>query len=620
MKVKRPSGERKGFFFHSSKKFREPKIILEGENLLKNLDRTWDLETIFPGGSESEEFKKYVEDLGEEISGLNHEIKGEIGDWEDLIDRVQKTGGKLREASSFVGCLNAQDVKDEKAKLWGRRMQQMGAALQSVLTTMDKKMLQIPEEEWDEILQKRPDLAYNLEERRQRAAELMPEDMEKLATDLSVDGYHGWSDLYNVITGRMTIPFTIKGKERKLSIGQAANVFANPDPQVRKEMGEKWEKAWEEESELCANALNHLGGFRLNLYRHRGWDSVLKEPLEINRMAPQTLDVMWETIDDNKEVFVRFLDRKARMLGMDKLGWCDLRAPVGESSGEYSFDEGANFVVGQFEQVSPRMAQFARAAFKNGWIEAEDRGGKRQGAFCTSFPMSEQTRVFMTFSGTAGNVSTLAHELGHAFHQYAMKGLPLLAQRYAMNVAETASTFAEMVVADAALRNARDEEEKIALLGDKVGKSISFFMDIHCRFLFEKEFYEARQKGPVGTDQLNQMMENAQKNAFRESLRDYHPHFWASKLHFYITAVPFYNFPYTFGYLFSAGVYALAKQKGEEFEQKYIELLRDTGRMQVEDLARKHLEVDLTQGDFWQNAVNLAVGDAEEFLKLTENR
>jgi len=588
--------------------------------LLKNLEKTWDLEDIFPGGSESEELKEYIAELEKEIKELNEGVRGEIENWPALIDRVQKAGGRLREASSFIGCLNAQNTKDEQAKLLGRKMQQLGAALQSVFTTLDKKMLQIPEAVWEKLLEEMSELAYNLEERRQRAAELMSEEQEKLATDLSVDGYHGWSDLYNVITGRMAIPFTVKGKKKKLSIGQAANIFADPDPKVRKEMGEKWEEAWSEEAELCANALNHLGGFRLNLYRHRGWDSVLKEPLEINRMAPQTLDVLWEVIEQNKDVFVSFLNRKAEMLGLEKLRWCDLRAPVAETSKEYSFEEGANFIVNQFEQVSPRMAEFARQAFAKRWVEAEDRGGKRQGAFCTSFPMSEQTRVFMTYSGTAGNVSTLAHELGHAFHQHAMKGLPLLSQRYAMNVAETASTFAEMVAADAALRNAKDEQEKIALLGDKVGKSISFFMDIHCRFLFEKDFYAARKKGPVGTDQLNEIMENAQKKAFRESLADYHPHFWASKLHFYITAVPFYNFPYTFGYLFSAGVYAMASQEGENFEQKYIDLLRDTGRMQVEDLARKHLGVDLTQPDFWQKAVSLAAEDAEEFLRLTEQK
>ncbi len=588
--------------------------------MLKNLEKTWDLEDIFPGGSESEELKEYIAELEKEIKELNEGVRGEIENWPALIDRVQKAGGRLREASSFIGCLNAQNTKDEQAKLLGRKMQQLGAALQSVFTTLDKKMLQIPEAVWEKLLEEMSELAYNLEERRQRAAELMSEEQEKLATDLSVDGYHGWSDLYNVITGRMAIPFTVKGKKKKLSIGQAANIFADPDPKVRKEMGEKWEEAWSEEAELCANALNHLGGFRLNLYRHRGWDSVLKEPLEINRMAPQTLDVLWEVIEQNKDVFVSFLNRKAEMLGLEKLRWCDLRAPVAETSKEYSFEEGANFIVNQFEQVSPRMAEFVRQAFAKRWVEAEDRGGKRQGAFCTSFPMSEQTRVFMTYSGTAGNVSTLAHELGHAFHQHAMKGLPLLSQRYAMNVAETASTFAEMVAADAALRNAKDEQEKIALLGDKVGKSISFFMDIHCRFLFEKDFYAARKKGPVGTDQLNEIMENAQKKAFRESLADYHPHFWASKLHFYITAVPFYNFPYTFGYLFSAGVYAMASQEGENFEQKYIDLLRDTGRMQVEDLARKHLGVDLTQPDFWQKAVSLAAEDAEEFLRLTEQK
>jgi len=585
--------------------------------LLNNLKPNWELDSIFPGGSESPELQQYLEQLQEDIISLEKELQEEIENWPDLIDRLQEIGGRLREAGSFIGCLNAQDVTDEKAKLLGRRVQQLGAGLESVFTSLDQKILALPDSRWKKILEEKEDLIYNLEERRQRAEEKMPAEQEKLATDLAVDGYHGWNDLYSVITGRMKIPFTLQGQKRELSIGQAANLFASSDPQIRQELGAKWENAWEEEAELCANALNHLGGFRLNLYRHRGWDSVLKEPLEINRMAPQTLEVMWDTIDRNKEIFARFLDRKAQLLGLDKMRWCDLRAPLGESAREYSFDEGARFVVEQFQHFSPRMADFARQAFEKRWVEAEDRGGKRQGAFCTTLPMSEETRVFMTYSGSPSSISTLAHELGHAFHQYAMRGLPLMAQRYAMNVAETASTFAEMVVADASLQRAEDQEEKIALLGDKVGKSISFFMDIHCRFLFENEFYRARKRGPVGRDKLNEMMEEAQKKAFQESLQDYHPHFWASKLHFYITAVPFYNFPYTFGYLFSSGVYALARQEGEKFEQKYIDLLRDTGRMQVEDLARKHLGVDLTRPQFWQEALDLAAADAREFLELT---
>lgn len=200
----------------------------------------------------------------------------------------------------------------------------------------------------------------------------------------------------------------------------------------------------------------------------------------------------------------------------------------------------------------------------------------------------------MTYSGTPSNVSTLAHELGHAYHSFLLEDQPLFNQNYAMNVAETASTFAEVIVSDAQVKSATDSEEKLALLEAKIQNSVAFFMNIHARFLFETRFYEKRKAGLVSSEELSALMEEAQKEAFCGVLSEYHPHFWASKLHFYITDVPFYNFPYTVGYMFSTGLYRLALEEGASFAGKYDSLLQDTGVMTLEDLVSKHLGVDLS--------------------------
>jgi oligoendopeptidase F len=199
-----------------------------------------------------------------------------------------------------------------------------------------------------------------------------------------------------------------------------------------------------------------------------------------------------------------------------------------------------------------------------------------------------------------------------------MNDMPALAQEYAMNVAETASTFAEMIVSDALVRAAHSDEERVTLLEDKIQRAVAFFMNIHARFLFETNFYAERRGGLVSVERLNELMTDAQRTAFGDALSAYHPHFWAAKLHFYATDVPFYNFPYTFGYLFSAGIYARAKQEGAAFEERYKALLRDTGSMTVEQLAMKHLGVDLTKWDFWQGAVSTVLEDVQTFLGLTE--
>lgn len=589
----------------------------------KHLSERWDMDAIYPGGSESAEFAAYLTALEGDVEQFGQRIgKKDVtsDEWVDYINTIQNLSGRMKQSGAFISCLTSQNVKDQKAKLLSGQIKQIAAKYAAALTVIDSKLLQLPEQEWNTLLKLDPltPLKFPLEERRRRAKEKMSPELEALAGDLAVDGYHAWSELYNNVVGRMNIAVNVEGNTQQLSVGQAENKISSGNRSIRKEVFDKYTEAWSNEAEMCASALNHLAGFRINLYRHRGWDSVLQEPLEINRMSEQTLQTMWDTIDKNKHHFVAYLKRKAQLFGVEKLSWYDVSAPIGEANEKMSYDDGAAFIVEQFARFSPKMADFAVKAFEDSWIEAEDRAGKRPGGFCTSFPENQQSRIFMTYSGTPGNVATLAHELGHAYHQHVMNGLPPMTQQYAMNVAETASTFAEMIVADAAVKNARSEEERIALLEDKVERSVSFFMNIHARFLFETSFYETRKKGLVSVEKLNELMLDAQKTAYCDSLESYHPYFWASKLHFYITGVPFYNFPYTFGYLFSSGIYARALEEGAAFQDKYIDLLRDTARMTVEDLAAKHLGVDLTKPDFWQSAVDLAVADVNEFLRATE--
>lgn len=390
---------------------------------------------------------------------------------------------------------------------------------------------------------------------------------------------------------------------------------------MRQELFEKWEKAWIEKADLFADTLNHLDGFRLSEQKLHGVDNYLKEPLEYNRLQQQTLDTMWATIQKNKQPIVDFLTRKAQLFGKEKMDWQDQDAPIilGDMQERtYSFDAAAEFIVENFEKFSPKMSEFAQMAFDKSWIEAEDRPGKRPGGYCTSLPESKESRIFMTYSNSVNEVATLAHELGHAFHSSVMWDLPSLNQDYAMNVAETASTFAELIVADATLKEAQTKEEKINLLDAKMQNAIAMFMNIHTRFIFENNFYQARQKGLVGTEEITEMMLAAQKESYLDSLGSYHPHFWAAKLHFFIDSVPFYNFPYTFGYLFSMGIYAYATQKGSNFEDEYIALLRDTASMTTEELAQKHLQADLTKPDFWQAGIDMVLQDVAEFMALTE--
>ncbi|WP_404452390.1 M3 family oligoendopeptidase [Virgibacillus necropolis] len=591
----------------------------------KTYEPTWDLNTIFQGGSDSEQFESYLYDTKVYMERLSNSVQGldpRSTDAESLaviVDQLEGSVKKLREAFAYISCLSAQNVKDVKANMLVGKRSELKAEMDAIRTNLDQKLVQIDDTRWGELLTHPllSEVSFVLNENREKAKEQLSVDQEVLLNDLAVDGYHGWSQMYDALVGNMNVELEIDGERQSYSVGQAANKLSNPDRDVRKHVAEQIEKAWKSNSDLFGQTLNHLAGFRLQKYKHRKWESVLKEPLAINRMKKETLNTMWKAISDYKQPFVKFLQKKADLLGLEKLSTFDIGAPLYDSVKTYSFSEGADFIVEHFRAFSPKMADFAQMAFDKRWIEAEDRAGKRPGGFCTSFPDSEQTRIFMTYSGTSSNIATLAHELGHAYHQHVMNDIHGLNQGYAMNVAETASTFAEMIVADASVKHAKDHKEKVSLLEDKVQRGVAFFMNIHSRFLFETRFYEERKHGLVSVNRLNELMVEAQKEAYCDSLADYDENFWASKLHFHITGVPFYNFPYTFGYLFSLGLYAHALETDGDFEADYIALLGDTGQMNVEELAMKHLNIDLTKPDFWENAMKLCVKDVEEFIALT---
>ncbi|BCG60841.1 M3 family oligoendopeptidase [Paenibacillus sp. URB8-2] len=593
------------------------------------LSLTWELDSLFPGGSSSPEFERFLSELENDIGMLAEKVRAaqapedleSTKNLDGVIDLLQSCTARLVQASEFAGCLGAQNQQDKGAIRLSGTVAGLSARFQGVSSEFENVLRQTGDEVWAEWIE-RPEIAplsFVLSESRDQAREKMSPELESLALELAVDGYHGWSEHYETIVSSISIPYSDEDGEKLLSAGQAFNKLHVNDNKARKEMFAKWEKAWEGVADYAADTLNHLAGFRLKLYERRGWDDVLKEPLSINRMSRESLDVMWDVIVKSKPALISYLERKAKLLGLEKLGWEDVEAPLASSSGKISYDRAAEEIVTQFGKFSPKLAEFAERAFDSSWIEVEDRPGKRPGGFCVSFPLIKESRIFMTYSGTPSNVATLAHELGHAYHSFLLDDQPVLNQNYAMNVAETASTFAEVIVSDAQVKAADSDEEKLALLEEKIQNSVAFFMNIHARFLFETRFYEKRKAGLVSAEEISTLMAEAQKEAFGGILSGYHPHFWASKLHFYITGVPFYNFPYTVGYMFSTGLYRLALQEGPSFADKYDALLRDTGVMTLEDLARKHLGVDLTQPDFWQGAADLILEDISTFLDMTKH-
>ncbi|EOS7995409.1 M3 family oligoendopeptidase [Enterococcus hirae] len=590
----------------------------------------WDLDSIFSGGSDSpalnerlEQLEKQINTYYQSVNQWDHSVSTN-DELTTLIKQQETITEGFSQCNSYITALLSANVKDTQAKLLSGKLYALLPHWQSADTILSKKFAEISDNNWQTLLQTDAFslIAFRMNEIRRDGHRLLSEAEENIINTLSLDGLNAWSSHYDTIVGTIVIPFEENGKVTDLSAGQAFNkMMGDPDPLVREKLFIAWEKAWQEKTSLLSDTLNHLDGFRLSTYKLHGMNDYLQKPLEYNRLKKETLDVMWATIQKNKQPLVDYLTRKANLFGKEKMEWQDQDAPIilGDLKEKtFTFDEAASFIIENFQKFSPKMATFAQSAFEKSWIEAEDRPGKRPGGYCTELPETQESRIFMTYSNSVNEVATLAHELGHAFHSSVMWDLPALNRDYAMNVAETASTFAELIVADATLKAAKTKEEKINLLDTKLQNALAMFMNIHSRFIFENRFYSARQEGLVSEEEITQMMVEAQKEGYHDALATYHPHFWAAKLHFFIDDVPFYNFPYTFGYLFSLGIYAYANKKGTSFEQEYIELLRDTASMTTEELAQKHLGVDLTKPDFWQAGIDMVLEDINSFMTLSE--
>ena len=586
----------------------------------------WDLESIFPGDSQSVELAAFIEALERDLAQAEEAgLPGTLNEqtqssWIEIIETYFDLAIRLSHVGAFVGCLVSQDVSDKKALQTQAGLEALSSRLGTISTRLASASAEQAGATWNTLMQSEAlaPIAFILNEGRDWAREKLSPEMEALAGELATDGYHAWNRLYGITVGAKQIEFELDDEIRLMSLYQLQNTFdSHPDRDVRRRAFEAFEMGWADLATTCAEALNHQAGYRLTLYRHRGWDSVLKEPLHNNRFSQQTLDAMWDAIARRSAKLLDYFQAKANLLGLERLTWYDQGAPVGEAARTFSYAQAGDFIVDNFRDFDPDIADFCRLAIDSRWIEAEDRPNKRAGGYCTRLALAGEPRIFMTFDGSYGSMSTLAHELGHAYHGWVMRDLPYGARNYSMSVAETASTFNQLVVVDASLKAADSDAERLSLLNQKLDEATAFLMNIRCRYDFERAFFAERQKGFVGAEALSELMVSAQKSAYCNGLAEgYHPLFWASKLHFYITRAPFYNFPYTFGYLFSNGVYQQALEEGPAFRARYLALLRDTGSMTTEDLARTHLGVDLTRPDFWEAALDRVLADVDTFVSL----
>ena len=595
-------------------------------------DPTWTLDPIFEGGAQSETFAAYLDEAESRIEAYARRVDdltplreadgpdGVVVDgWVELLEQRQSLADILREAGAFARAQASAHATDPEASVLPGTVGEIQSAMEGVEADVLGKLQEATDEQFDWLAgrEELEGLDLYVHELRRDARKAMAPEMEGLAAALNRDGLHAWGEFYNRLAGTLTaeVEDPETGDIEEMSVGQAKNRLSEPDRDQRRAAFEGLQRAWGGEAPSVASVLNHIVGAKETMIEHRDVD-LLSDPLEQNRIERGTLEAMLEAADAMAPTLHEYLELKQGALGVDQLEWFDLNAPVGEAPADgIPYTEAQTFIVENVDAFSERMGEFYRRMLANQWVEAEDRGGKAPGGYCTGFPETQQMRIFMTYGGTMSGVLTLAHELGHAYHGWQLMDLPAGARQLPMTLAESASTLSEKLVESAAIERA-EEEEKLRLLDRRLGRAVTFLIGIPARFRLEKAMHEARREGTLRPDQLCATVEEIFGEAYGGKLGSLDPYHWASKLHYFITRLPFYNFPYTFGYLFSKALYDRAVEGDEVSAATIDELLADTGKYTAEDLADAYLGVDLTEVGFWKEAASSIEGDVELYREL----
>ena len=461
--------------------------------------------------------------------------------------------------------------------------------------------------------------AFTLKETRDQAKYMMSEAEEVLAAELTLSGGRAFGKLQGKVTSQLSVEFELDGQTQKMPMPALINLRSHPDEDTRRRAYEAENRAWEGVKETLAACLNGVKGETNVLFKKRGRKDVLHFAVDAARMDRKTLDAMLSAMKDSFPVFRRYFQAKAKKLGKEKLAWWDLFAPVGKTDKVYSFDDARNFILDNFGKFSPEMRGLADTAFSKNCIDAEQRDGKRGGAFCMSVPGVKESRILSNFDGSFDQVSTLAHELGHAFHNYcAFKvGKTELQRDNPMTLAETASIMCETIATEAVLSQTTDPQEQLAVLEAQLNNASQVIVDIYSRFLFEKEVLERRAKAELSTDEINEIMQRAQKETYGDGLdeRYLQKFMWTWKPHYYSAGFPYYNFPYAFGLLFGTGLYAIYQQRGADFVSDYMNLLATTGEDTAAKLA-KRFGINITKRKFWDDSLAIIGKRVDRYAEL----
>ncbi len=593
----------------------------------------WDLSNIYPA-LDSPEFDKALKTLSSQIDDFEAFFKemvspsnahSPISELAKLSDEILNRFNESNDLAETIGAYIFSFISTDSFNQLAKRI-----LSQFEQTEVRLRMLGVQAKQWiGSIAKKLPEImeisevakahAFFLQETAEQSRYLMSEAEESLAAALNLSGASGWDKLQGTVTSQLKIKFELDGKEQELSSPALINLHSHPNEDVRRRAYKAEMATWEAVQEPLAAAMNGIKGTVNTLNQRRRREDALHASIDAARIDRATLNAMLEAMEDSFPVFQRYFLAKAKRLGKEKLPWWDVFAPAGNAEKIYSYEEASDFILEQFGKFSPKLKALAARAFSENWIDAEQRVGKRGGAFCMGVPTVKESRILSNFDGTFDQLSTLAHELGHAFHNECIysAGKTSLQGETPMTLAETASIMCETIVVNAILEQITDPDEELAILETALIGSSQVVVDIYSRYLFEKEVFEKRAEAELSAEELCEIMEKAQKATYGDALDEQHLHkyMWTWKPHYYSADLSFYNYPYTFGLLFATGLYAIYEQRGDEFVPDYINLLTSTGEGRAAELADR-FGINIREKKFWADSLKVIEKQVDRYCEL----
>lgn len=571
----------------------------------------WDL-TPFFSAPDSPELEAALEEVAAEILALRKLVDdGALeSDFDGVLERLNALLEREHLVHAYLVAEVSVDSRNTVAQARLSRLMQEAVGLSNLQTRMIAWLGTVDADDLLARSGQAREHEYAIRRAQIQAQHLMSQPEEDLAAALSPPGQVAWGKLHGDVTSQLTAELELDGELRRLPMSEVRNLATNPDRDVRRRAYEAEVAVWEEWAVPLAAALNSVKGATNVLAERRNWDSALDAALFGNAIDRATLDAMLEAVRESLPDFHRYFAAKAQTLGIERLAWYDIFAPFPGEGRVWGYEDGREFIVEQFGTYSGRMRDYAERAFRENWIDAEPRDGKRDGAFCMPV-RGDESRIMANFTPAYYGVSTLAHELGHGYHNINLAERTQIQRQTPMTLAETASIFCETICREGALREAEGSPtEQLEILEGSLQESAGVVVDIFSRFLFESRVFEARRERELSVAELCDLMEAAQRETYGDGVDPLHRYMWAMKPHYYFSA--FYNYPYTFGLLFGLGLYARYEEDADGFRSGYDELLSSTGMADAAPLAAG-FGIDIRSPEFWRGSMDVIRGEIDRY-------